>query len=174
MNDQNAKRDGGKLEITLVPMDMVEAAAVVRMYGNEKYPEGGADNWKQVDVERYRNALFRHLFQYLREPYGIDQESGLPHWYHVTCNVAFITEKEMEAGTIPHPEDALKKMHHPDPVTASTRHATGEGGYLFADNLKTPGNGVKRVCNTCRYLWSTSISPCNDCYSNNKWEKTDE
>ena len=141
MNDQNAKRDSGKVEITLVPMDMVETAAVVRMFGNAKYPQGGADNWKQVDVERYRNALFRHLFQYLREPYGIDQESGLPHWYHVTCNVAFITQKEMESGTIPRPEEALKKMHHPEPVRASTSHETVNDGYLFAEELKTPGNG---------------------------------
>lgn len=143
MNDQNAKRDSGKVEITLVPMEMVEAAAVVRMYGNEKYPDGGADNWKQVDVERYRNALFRHLFQYLREPYGIDRESGLPHWYHVTCNVAFITQKEIEAGTIPRPEEALKKMHHPEPAQARRSPATGEDGYLFADELKTPRNGVE-------------------------------
>lgn len=137
MNDQNAKRDNGKVEITLVPMDMVETAAVVRMYGCMKYPNGGADNWKQVDVERYRNALFRHLFQYLREPYGIDHESGLSHWYHVTCNVAFITQKEIEAGTIPRPEEALQKMHHPTPVTASASPATGKDGYLFAEELKT-------------------------------------
>ena len=143
MNDQNAKRDSGKVEITLVPMDMVETAAVVRMFGNAKYPQGGADNWKQVDVERFRNALFRHLFKYLREPYGIDPESGLPHWYHVTCNVAFITQKEMEAGTIPRPEEALKKMHHPDPVQARRSPGTGEDGYLFADELKTPGNGAE-------------------------------
>lgn len=145
MSDQNAKRDGGKIAITLVPMEMVEAAAVVRMYGNEKYPDGGADNWKQVDVERYRNALFRHLFQYLREPYGIDRESGLPHWYHVTCNVAFITYLDMMAGTLPRPEEALKKMHHPEPVQARTSHGTGEGGYLFAEKLKTPGKGAERA-----------------------------
>lgn len=149
MNDQNAKRDSGKVEITLVPMEMVEAAAVVRMYGNAKYPHGGVDNWKQVDVERYRNALFRHLFQYLREPYGIDSESGLPHWYHVVCNVAFITQKEMEAGTIPNPEDALKKMHHPTPLQASTSPGTCEGGYLFADDLKTPVNGVHGLVVRC-------------------------
>lgn len=144
MNDQSAKRDSEKVEITLVPMDMVETAAVVRMYGNEKYPEGGTDNWKQVDVERYRNALFRHLFQYLREPYGIDRESGLPHWYHVTCNVAFITQKEMEAGTIPRPEEALKKMHHPDPVQARRSPETGKGVYIYEDEIKTPGNGAER------------------------------
>lgn len=145
MSDQNAKRDSGKVEITLVPMEMVEAAAVVRMYGNEKYPDGGADNWKQVDVERYRNALFRHLFKYLREPYGIDYESGLPHWYHVACNVAFITQKEMELGTIPRPEEALKKMHHPAPVEAPRSPEKGADGYLFADELKTPGKGAERA-----------------------------
>lgn len=144
MNDQNAKQDSGKVEITLVPMDMVETAAVVRMFGNAKYPQGGADNWKQVDVERYRNALFRHLFQYLREPYGIDRESGLPHWYHVTCNVAFITQKEIEAGTIPHPEEALKKMHNPDPVQARRSPATYAGGYIYENEIKTPGNGAER------------------------------
>lgn len=149
MSDQSAKRDSGKVEITLVPMEMVETAAVVRMFGNAKYPQGGADNWKQVDVERYRNALFRHLFQYLREPYGIDRESGLPHWYHVTCNVAFITQKEMESGTIPHPEEALKKMHHPEPVTARTSPGTGEGGYLFAEEPKTPVNGVHGLVVRC-------------------------
>ena len=115
------------------------------MFGNAKYPQGGADNWKQVDVERYRNALFRHLFQYHREPYGIDRESGLPHWYHVTCNVAFITQKEIEAGTIPRPEEALKKMHHPEPLQASASPGTGAGGYLFADELKTPRNGTERA-----------------------------
>lgn len=145
MNDQSAKRDSGKVEITLVPMEMVEAAAVVRMYGNEKYPNGGADNWKQVSVERYRDALFRHLIAYLREPYGIDRESGLPHWYHVTCNVAFITQMEMQSGTIPRPEEALKKMHHPEPLQASASPGTGEDGYLFADELKTPGKGAERA-----------------------------
>lgn len=145
MNDQNAKRDSGKVEITLVPMEMVETAAVVRMFGNAKYPQGDADNWKQVDVERYRNALFRHPFQYLREPYGIDRESGLPHRYHVTCNVAFITQKEIEAGTIPRPEEALKKMHHPTPVTARTSPGKGADVYLFKEELKTPGKGAERA-----------------------------
>lgn len=175
MSDQNAKRDSGKVEITLVPMDMVETAAVVRMFGNAKYPQGGADNWKQVDVERYRNALFRHLFQYLREPYGIDRESGLPHWYHVTCNVAFITQKEIEAGTIPRPEEALKKMHHPDPVQAPTSHGTGEGGYLFADDIRTPQKGAERMCMTCKYTNMPSWEqPCAKCNQHCEWEKKDE
>ena len=175
MNDQNAKRDGGKIAITLVPMEMVEAAAVVRMYGNEKYPNGGEDNWKQVSVERYRDALFRHLIAYLREPYGIDHESGLPHWYHAVCNMAFITHLDMMAGTLPRPEEALQKMHHPAPVEARRSPATGEGGYIYENEIKTAGNGVERRCMTCKHgslsSWQT---PCNVCNGKDKWEKKDE
>lgn len=94
MNDQKAKQDDGKLKLTLVPRKVIEAIARVRMYGNSKYPEGGIDNWKMVEPERYRDALFRHLLAYLDDPYSIDEESGLPHLWHIACNVAFLCELE--------------------------------------------------------------------------------
>ena len=64
------------------------------MYGNAKYPEGGPDNWKQVEPEWYRDALFRHLLAYLDDPEGVDAESGLPHLWHLACNAAFLIEME--------------------------------------------------------------------------------
>ena len=143
MNDQNAKRDNGKIAITLAPPEIMEAVAVVKMFGNEKYPEGGNDNWKKVEIERYRNALFRHLFEYLREPYKLDTESNLPSLYHAAWNISTLLWLEMEAGTIPRPEEALQKMHHPEPLQASTSHGRCTDGYLFADELKTPRNGVE-------------------------------
>lgn len=114
MADQSAKTDAGKLELTLVPPELIEAVAVVRMYGNAKYPEGGKDNWKQVEKERYRNALYRHLLAYLREAYGNDYESGLPHLYHAACNIAFLVAMEMADGTIPDAQTALAKMTRPE------------------------------------------------------------
>ena len=114
MNDQTAKADNGKLQLTLVPPELIEAVAVVRMYGNAKYPEGGKDNWKAVEKERYRNALFRHLVKYLQEPYGLDAESNLPHLYHLLCNGAFLVALEVSDGTIPAPEEALAKMTRPE------------------------------------------------------------
>jgi len=37
--------------------------------------------------------LFRgHIWAYLRDPDGVDEESGLPHLEHVACNVAFLLE----------------------------------------------------------------------------------
>ena len=92
--DQTAKADAGKLQLTLVPRNIIRAVAVVRAYGNQKYPEGGPDNWKQVEKERYRDAMFRHLLAYLDDPTAVDPESGIPHLWHLACNCAFLCEME--------------------------------------------------------------------------------
>lgn len=96
MNDQAAKADEGKARLTLVPTAIIYAIARIRMYGCDKYPEGGKDNWRKVEPERYRDALFRHLLAYLDDPYGVDEESGLPHLWHLSCNAAFLCELEEE------------------------------------------------------------------------------
>ena len=31
---------------------------------------------------------------YINDPHGLDEESGLPHLYHVACNIAFLCELE--------------------------------------------------------------------------------
>ena len=94
MTDQTIKADEGKLRLTLVPRELILAVAAIRMYGVRKYPEGGPDNWKKVEPERYRDALFRHLLAYLDDPSGVDPESGLPHLWHLACNAAFLIELE--------------------------------------------------------------------------------
>lgn len=90
------KADEGKLKLTLVPRKIIEAIARTRMYGNMKYPTGGPDNWKNVEPQRYRDAAFRHFLQYLDDPKSVDQESGLPHLFHLATNVAFLIEMEDE------------------------------------------------------------------------------
>lgn len=92
MNDQNAKADAGKLQLTLVPRMIIRAIARIRMYGTEKYHN--PDNWKNVSVERYRDAAFRHFLAYLDDPEGVDEESGYPHLWHLACNIAFLIEME--------------------------------------------------------------------------------
>ena len=94
MNDQSVKADNGKPKLTLVPRQIIFDIAKVREYGNDKYPEGGPDNWKHVEKERYRDAAFRHFMTYLDDPDGVDAESGLPHLWHLACNIAFLCEME--------------------------------------------------------------------------------
>lgn len=86
--DQEAKADAGKAQISLVPMEIVWAIAWIRMYGNRKY--GDPDNWKTVAPQRYRDALIRHLLHYISDPESVDEESGYPHLWHAACNMAFL------------------------------------------------------------------------------------
>ena len=91
-NDQTVKRDAEKIRPTLVPTRAIEAIAMVRGYGVEKYKD--PNNYKQVEPERFRDALYRHLLLYLNEPKGLDKESGYPHIWHILCNAAFLTDLE--------------------------------------------------------------------------------
>ena len=72
-----AKADSGKPKLSLVPGEIIRAIARVREFGIKKYKD--PDNWKQVEAERYRDAMYRHLLLYIEDPSGIDEESGLPH-----------------------------------------------------------------------------------------------
>lgn len=94
--DQSAKADAGKPKLSLVPVEIIRDIARIREYGNGKYPEGGADNWKNVETERFRDAAFRHLIAYIEDPESLDAESGYPHLWHLACNVAFLCEMEKE------------------------------------------------------------------------------
>lgn len=91
-NDQTAKADAGKVQLTLVPRKIFWDIAEIRMYGNKKY--GDPENWRTVEVSRYRDAAFRHFLLYLDDPHGVDEESGLPHLWHLACNIAFLCEME--------------------------------------------------------------------------------
>lgn len=90
--DQQAKADYGKAKLSLVPRRIIWDIAAIREYGNEKYHD--PDNWRNVEAERYRDALYRHFMQYLDDPYGVDKESGLPTLWHIACNVAFLCDLE--------------------------------------------------------------------------------
>ena len=89
---QEAKADAGKPRLTLVPRRIIWAIAAIREYGARKY--GADDYWKRVDIQRYRDAAFRHFRAYLDDPDGNDTESGLPHLWHLACNIAFLCEME--------------------------------------------------------------------------------
>ena len=94
--NQTAKADAGKPQLTLVPRKVIWAIARVREYGCKKYPVGGVDYWKQVEKERFRDAMMRHILQYLDDPDGVDEESGLPHLWHLATNCAFLCEMEQD------------------------------------------------------------------------------
>ena len=100
------KHDGGKPRLDLVPPEIIEAVGAVMTHGAEKYGEG---SYRNVEPKRYRAALMRHICQWLRDPYGIDEDSGLPHIYHIACNVAFLLEIDKKQEGTNETEEAKEK-----------------------------------------------------------------
>ena len=90
MRDQTIKADEGKRMLSLVPTQINYDIAEVREYGINKY--GDTDSWLRVEIERYKDAAYRHWLAYLEDPDSVDEESGIPHYKHAECNWAFISE----------------------------------------------------------------------------------
>jgi hypothetical protein len=89
------KHDGGKPMLALVPSAIIRAVGRVMTHGAEKY---GVGKWRNVDPDRYKHALMRHICEWLDDPYGVDKDSGLPHLEHIACNVAFLLELDKPKG----------------------------------------------------------------------------
>jgi hypothetical protein len=94
--DQQAKADQGKPHPSWVPVALIEGVMAVREHGTKKY--GDPNNWKQVEPERYWQALLRHTLAIWKDPYAVDSESGLLHLEHICCNAAFLLEMYKEAN----------------------------------------------------------------------------
>lgn len=92
--EQTAKADAGKIRPSLVPTSLIRAVATIREYGCKKYHD--PENWRQVEEQRYIDAAYRHFLAVVDDPKSVDQESGLPHLWHLAANVAFLIEIENE------------------------------------------------------------------------------
>lgn len=90
MNDQTIKADMGKAKLHLVPWQIAFDIAEVREYGNRKY--GDSESWRRVEIERYIDALLRHTLAFSIDPQSRDEESGIEHYKHMACNMAFLCE----------------------------------------------------------------------------------
>lgn len=85
------KFDNGKLQFSLIPPEIKLYLAEILTFGAKKY---APDNWKKIDVQRYYDALERHMnaFQLGEEN---DAESGMHHLKHALTNMMFITWLEL-------------------------------------------------------------------------------
>lgn len=80
------------IDISLIPISVIKAIREIRLFGIKKYHD--PENWRTVEIERYKDAAFRHWLAYLADPEGTDEESSLPHLWHLACNIAFLCEME--------------------------------------------------------------------------------
>ena len=90
VKNQQAKADSGKPILSLVPKQIIYEIEKVRSFGTKKYKD--PNNWKNVEFERYHEALLRHTLAVWDDINARDKESGLLHLSHIACNVAFLLE----------------------------------------------------------------------------------
>jgi len=94
-----ALRDSkGKLPFSWVPYEIIEAMAAVlyksSVAGGGKYPD---HNWKKCAEHSVpMDSLLRHSFKRCRGEMT-DNESGLPHSWHMLVNAAFLVYYEQYA-----------------------------------------------------------------------------
>lgn len=105
-SDAGAKLDQGKNRMGLVLGGFsraLEAVSRIGTFGANKYSDNG---WMSVPkgVERYSDALLRHMFKHLQGEV-VDKDSGMPHLWHMSWNSLAITELTMrkEANELPIP-----------------------------------------------------------------------
>ncbi len=90
LNDQSIKFDNGKPKLSFVPYQICNDIAQIREHGVEKYKT--IDGWKNVSLDRYIDALLRHIHAFAEDNTGLDNDSGIEHYKHAACNLAFICE----------------------------------------------------------------------------------
>lgn len=82
------KADIGKIKPVLIPPEFLELVAPLLEHGANKY---GNTNWKNcTDLDRYRNALYRHWLAYLKDNKSVDVETGYSHLRHAACCLIFL------------------------------------------------------------------------------------
>jgi len=94
----STKFDGDKPMMQLFPLAVAESISKVLTFGAKKY---AAHGWKKLPdaIQRYQGALLRHLAA-LQNGEEFDSDSGLPHIYHIGCNITFLVafyDKDPEA-----------------------------------------------------------------------------
>lgn len=88
------KETKGKPILSLVPRGINECIARVREYGIKKY--GSADGWKQMSRQDYWEACLRHAEKARNNIDSVDEESGLPHTWHLACDLSFVLSGELK------------------------------------------------------------------------------
>lgn len=87
---QEAKADSGKPRPSLVHPALIDGVMRIREFGTARY--GDPNNWRKVDADRYHDALLRHILAMWEDWGAVDPDSGMPHLWHVACNIAFLMQ----------------------------------------------------------------------------------
>lgn len=88
---------GSKIDTTLVPYELICAAAMGLNYGAEKYSERNFE--RGLSLRTLLGSIERHTRAMMDGEY-IDIESGLPHYVLLASSVAMLTHNVMQGRVI--------------------------------------------------------------------------
>lgn len=88
--EEEPKADRGKQRPSLVPPALIRGVDAIREYGFTKYHD--PENWRKVEAQRYWDAALRHALAAWNDWTAVDEESGMPHIWHMACNLAFLMQ----------------------------------------------------------------------------------
>ena len=95
------KRDQ-KLNTLLLHRDLANALEAVNRvlhWGcNERQPPYPETGWKDVPLDKYKQALLRHQSEWLKDPMSLDGESGKLHLAHMATNALILLQRWPEEG----------------------------------------------------------------------------
>lgn len=85
ITSKGTKYDNGKADLTLIPMEAMEAMARAFMHGEKKYTRGNFKNG--LETTRTLAAALRHIYEKL-DRVDIDHESGVDTLGHAMAAIA--------------------------------------------------------------------------------------
>lgn len=91
-----------KLNTLLLHRDLANALEAVNRvlhWGcNERQPPYPETGWKNVPLDKYKQALLRHQSEWLKDPSSLDEESGKLHLAHMATNALILLQRWPEEG----------------------------------------------------------------------------
>jgi hypothetical protein len=91
-----------KLNTLLLHRDLANALEAVNRvlhWGcNERQPPYPETGWKDVPLDKYKQALLRHQSEWLKDPSSLDEESGKLHLAHMATNALILLQRWPEEG----------------------------------------------------------------------------
>lgn len=113
------KFDTGKVRPDLVPGEFIFAVAAVLTYGAIKYDDW---NWaKGMRRGRFMAALMRHWIAYMVGE-ELDDESGLPHLWHVGSCVCLLVSAELRGVAEEDRREAVDAYYRAKSIFADMRN----------------------------------------------------
>lgn len=114
----SVRKNGNKPRMAkalLMPKAIAAIADVIHR-GEEKYGSANQRGWLDYEADEVADSLIRHLTSWMGEDL-IDEESGLPHSFHVLANAAIIVEltscySSEDSSPQTRPEDSNLNSRH--------------------------------------------------------------